>query len=96
MAVWLLKTHGGAAMGSLIVFGWLIPSHLQIGWKKRQNRLPGSLITAAYLLLALSGYGLYYFGGETLRSLTVWAHCIIGICFPALLAWHIWMGRKKV
>ncbi|MDQ2735411.1 MAG: hypothetical protein M3Y55_10570 [Pseudomonadota bacterium] len=48
------------------------------------------------LALAGTGYGLYYFGGETLRRGTEWLHWGVDFALPVLLAWHVRRGRRAI
>ena len=95
LATGLMKSHGAAAMASLIVLGWLIPTHIQLGWHHKKNRVTGAIIVGIISMLVASGYGLYYFGDESLRDICIWVHCLLGLLFPIALVWHIWKGRKK-
>ncbi|HET9379083.1 MAG TPA: hypothetical protein VFO40_29190 [Chthoniobacterales bacterium] len=63
----MLKLHGAAAMGALILLGGLI-NHVRKGWKARKNRGSGIMLLLVVLFLVVTGYGLYYAGDEQLRS----------------------------
>ncbi len=89
-----LKIHGAAAMFTLIILGTLIPIHMKKGWKAKRNRRNGVFLISVNLLLILTGYSLYYAGGERLRSVSYWMHIVIGVLFPAILVRHIIEGRK--
>ena len=91
---WLLKLHGAAAMVSLLVLGTLIPLHLKRGWHARRNRGSGGGMVALCVLLIVTGYALYYVGGDQLRELASTAHLVLGFGFPAALIWHIVRGRR--
>jgi hypothetical protein len=92
-APWVLRAHGAAAMLVLLVFGAMIPLHLRRGWRARANRRSGAIIAASCALLVLSGYALYYAGGEELRRVAVLAHDVLGCAIPLILFWHVWRGR---
>ncbi|HUJ10998.1 MAG TPA: hypothetical protein VL171_13320 [Verrucomicrobiae bacterium] len=92
---WLIKFHGAAAMASLVVLGALLPTHMQRAWGQRRNRLTALVMVSLCLSLVASGYGLYYFGGEELRTATNAFHCIAGCALPAVLTWHIAIGRRR-
>jgi hypothetical protein len=94
MEPWLLKVHGAAAMGFLIVLGTLLPGHIRFAWHARRNRPNGIMLIMFVAFLVLTGYGLYYFGNEQLRSWTNWSHLIVGLTFPGILVLHIWSGRR--
>ena len=88
----LMKIHGGAAMVALIVLGALT-AHIRRGWKADKNRLSGALLIAVNAFLIVTGYGLYYAGGETLREwLSRW-HAWIGLGSGVLLPAHVIAGR---
>src|SRR6516165_12761889 len=50
---------------------------------------------APFGILSVTGYGLYYAGGESLRAWTSWIHLAVGLALPLLLILHIWLGKRK-
>lgn len=76
---WVMAVHGAAAMVALVSIGWVIPTHVFPGWKAKKNRVGGILIATTCLVLGVTGYGLYYFGGETSRDATSWVHRVLEI-----------------
>jgi hypothetical protein len=78
----------------LILLGTLLPIHIRRGWNIKKNRLTGAVFVALNGVLILSGYALYYFGGEATRSLISAVHWVPGVASPAVLAWHVWQGRR--
>lgn len=98
-AVWrdfkplLMKTHGFAAMGFVLLLGTLLPGHVRRAWHARKNRNNGMFFLAAVGLLTLSGYLLYYLGDESWRNATSFFHLWLGLATPALLYWHVRQGR---
>jgi hypothetical protein len=91
---WLMKIHGAAAMVALVVLGALIPLHIRRGWRVGVNRFTGMVMIGTMGLLALTGYGLYYAGGEKLRDIVVLIHEVVGIGLPLAIVWHIVRGRN--
>jgi hypothetical protein len=88
----LMKTHGGAAMIALLVIGALAP-HVKRAWKADRNRLSGAVLLGVNAFLIITGYGLYYAGGEQLRAwLSRW-HAWIGLAVGLLLPAHVIAGR---
>ena len=88
----LMKIHGAAAMLALLILGALT-AHIRRGWKANANRLSGALLVAVNVFLIVTGYGLYYAGGEALREwLSRW-HAWIGLVSGVLLPAHIVAGR---
>lgn len=90
----LMKAHGFAAVGFMLLLGTLLPVHVRHSWHARRNRPNGAFFLAAIGLLTLSGYALYYLGDETMRALCSKVHFWLGAAAPLLLIWHIWCGRR--
>ena len=90
---WWLRLHGAAAMLALLVVGSLLPIHVRRGWHQGRNLPLGMALSAIVLLLVLSGYALYYLGGEEARPWISVFHWAIGVASPLALVWHIARGR---
>ena len=67
-----MKIHGAASMAILVLVGMLLTGHVRFAWRARRNRGNGSLFLGAFGILTITGYGLYYAGGESLRAWTSW------------------------
>ncbi len=91
---WLLKIHGGAAMAALMLFGVMVPIHMQPGWQQDRNRKTAVFMVTVCLSMIASGYGLYYCGSEELRPWISGFHIASGCAFPLVLIWHIFVGRR--
>ena len=91
---WCMKVHGACAMGLLFVLGSMLDGHILENWGARRNRRSGAWMTAVLASLAVTGYGLYYFGGEGLRRATEWAHWLAGLLAAPLIVWHVLDGRR--
>ncbi len=91
----MLMIHGGTAMLTLVLLGALIPIHVFRAWRSRQNRLTGTLMAITNFLLIATSFGLYYAGSDILRPWISDLHIAIGLVLPALLALHIWTGRRR-
>jgi len=92
---WLLRLHGAAAMATLVILGTMIPLHLRRSWRARRNRRTGVVITSVCVLLIVSGYFLYYAGGDTMRRAAVYGHDVLGLALPVIVIWHIFRGRRS-
>ena len=89
----MMKIHGAAAMGILLVVGALVSAHIRRGWALKRNRLSGVIITAVFALLMVSGWILYYVGGEQVRNVTSVLHWVVGLALPLIIVLHILMWR---
>lgn len=92
--VWSLRLHGFAAMLGLVFFGSLLSSHIRVAWAVNRNRLLGATLAGLTIVLALSGYGLYYLGGEMSRTMASWLHLVFGSTLPFMLWLHVVRGRR--
>jgi len=91
---WAMKIHGAAAMAILVLIGMLLTAHVRFAWRAGRNRANGSLFLTAFAVLAGTGSGLYYAGGERLRAWTSWIHLAVGLVLPTLLLIHIFLGKR--
>jgi hypothetical protein len=91
---WLMKTHGFAALGFVLLLGTLLPVHVRHSWHARRNRANGAFFLSAVGTLTFTGYLLYYLGNEKLRALCSNLHFWLGAAIPLLLIWHIWSGHR--
>ncbi|MGH7935868.1 MAG: DUF4405 domain-containing protein [Chthoniobacterales bacterium] len=90
---WILKAHGAAAMLTLVLIGTLLPMHVKFAWRAGRNLRTGLSLLSLFGFIVLTGYGLYYVGGERLRAWTSAAHLWVGLALPLIMALHIWRGK---
>jgi hypothetical protein len=81
-------------MAVLVLIGMLLSGHVRFAWRARRNRANGSVFLSVFAVLTVTGYGLYYAGGEMLRQWTSWIHLVVGLALPILLLIHIFLGRR--
>jgi len=94
LKTWAMKIHGAAAMAVLVLIGMLLTGHIRFAWRARRNRANGSIFVTVLALLVITGYGLYYAGGERLRAWTSWIHLAVGLALPIFLLFHISLGKR--
>ncbi len=93
--VWLIAAHGLAAMLFLLLLGAVAVLHVRESWRRKRNRLSGSVIATAMALLVLTAFGLYYLGSDLLREYASKVHLLVGVFVPALLAVHVVAGARS-
>lgn len=76
-------------MFGLAMLGSIWTTHLMPAWHRGSHRLSGGTLFGLWLLLALSGYGLYYLADEGQRGLTSGLHIALGVALPLGLVIHI-------
>jgi hypothetical protein len=95
LAATSMKIHGGAAMLLLVLAGVVVALHVPGAWRERKNRVSGLVMATALVGLAVTGYLLYYAGGETARALASVAHWLPGLALPIAGGWHAAAGRRS-
>jgi hypothetical protein len=85
---WALKAHGAFAFATLWLMGLLWTAHLVNGWSSGRRRWSGALLFGLALALILTGYLLYYAGGDELREAVAKLHWIAGLGAPAAFGLH--------
>lgn len=90
-----MKVHGAVAMIALLVIGSLVQWHAWRAWQIGRNRLTGSLMAVAIVVLIVSGWALYYLSSETARPVISLVHWIVGFAGIPALVWHVVSGRRR-
>jgi hypothetical protein len=91
----LLKIHGASAMLVLVSFGYLLATHVHAAWRTHRQRGSGLPLVAIFVLMAASGWCLYYIADVTWRARIAWLHLGTGLSLPILLATHIITGHHS-
>jgi hypothetical protein len=95
LATTSMKIHGGAAMLLLVLAGVVVALHVPGAWRERKNRASGLVMAAASISLAVTGYLLYYTGGETARAFASVGHWLPGLALPIVGIWHVLLARRR-
>ena len=88
-----LKIHGAAGFAFLLILGALLQQHVPAGWKENRQRPSGILLIAGSAFLILTGWGLYYVGGDTFRHALSISHSWLGVLLPLAIVLHVWVRR---
>jgi hypothetical protein len=91
---WTLRVHGAAAMAALVAAGSVLAVHVPTAWTLRQNRASGLGMLALLVLLAVTGWLLYYAAGESIRAWSGYIHMVAGAAGPLALQWHLVYRRR--
>jgi hypothetical protein len=85
---WWLMAHGGVAVLTIFLFGWMWSRHVVTGWNLHWRRRSGGTLAGTAIFLTLSGYALYYIGDPDWLDWTAIAHWGVGIAALALFFIH--------
>jgi len=87
-----MEIHGATMLVYVAMLGTLW-THVRRGFALKANRLSGSFVIATNVILALSGWVLYYLTDDGVRRGSSTIHWVIGIAVLPLLIAHILLGR---
>ena len=85
---WWLRAHGAFAFASLWLLGFLSVAHVGGRWAWRRQRRSGLVLLAIYVWLVLTGYLLYYAGGDAFRAAVSLGHWTVGLAALIFLLLH--------
>lgn len=94
LETWWLRLHGAFAFGVIWTLGLLSANHLLNGWASRRRRGSGTTLLAVAALLSLSGYLLYYAGGDLVRPAVAVLHWSVGLAAPLAFVWHRYLSTR--
>jgi heme A synthase len=80
--------HTTASFLILFIVGALFPIHMRAGIRAKKNLRSGLTLVACFLVLSMTGIGLFYFGGEQLLIGTAFLHMLAGGLLLLLFALH--------
>ena len=88
----LIVFHGCLFPLQCGLFGYLVRAHFKPGWELGANRVSGLAMDFVFVMMILSGVGLYYVGEG--RETVVWVHRISGASVPVFLGLHWYFGHQ--
>jgi len=91
----LLTAHGILAILSMSLFGWMSERHMLRGWRLGRRRLSGGALIAAAVLLALSGFGLFFLTSDRAQHTAALTHDVLGLGITVLALEHWVWGRRR-
>lgn len=85
---WWLRAHGAFAFASLWLLGFLSVAHVGGRWAWRRQRRSGLVLLGIYVWLVVTGYLLYYAGGDQFRAAASLGHWSVGLVALIFLLLH--------
>ena len=89
-----LKVHGATAFATLFALGAMSARHVRVGWDLKRNRVTGSIVITAFLLVIATGYALYYLVNDDTHGPVAVLHWALGLALAPTLLAHIVVGRR--
>ena len=84
----LRAVHGAVVMAVLVAVGSVLAAHVRAGWDTGLRRRSAFFTVAAVLVLAGTGWGLYYLSHEQARNWVGWIHAGAGLGLAPLFWIH--------
>lgn len=85
---WWRAAHGLFGFAAVWTFGLLWGRHVVEAWASGRHRRSGGLLVGVLILMSLSGYLLYYLGGDQMIANVSLIHWGLGIALPFLFWLH--------
>lgn len=86
--------HATACFVLLMLVGALWPLHMRSGWRRRQQRVSGTLLGTLLMLLAASAVGVYYLGEDLPARIVALLHLALGLVAAVPFGWHWWHCQR--
>jgi hypothetical protein len=85
----LLRIHGWIAVVGVFLLGWVTARHVSDRWPQMIKRVSGLSMASVAVLLALTGYGLYY-TTDRIHDAAAVVHEVVGgaAILTALIHWR--------
>ena len=90
----MLLLHGILAILSMYLFGWISARHILRWWSGGLRRLSGGTLTAALVVLVVSGFALFFLVDDQLQHSAALIHDVLGLAVTVFAIQH-WFFRKR-
>ena len=94
LEAWWLRLHGAAAFAALWLGGLVWAMHIRMGLARPRRRISGIVLIALFVVLAASGYLLYYAGDDALRDAVRLLHWLVGVVLIVPFLFHSLCARS--
>ena len=91
----LLLLHGLVAVPALYLFGWMTARHATLKWKLQLRRASGLTFAASLLLVAVSGFALFFLTQDLAQRVAVVTHEVGGALSTIPILEHWFIGRPR-
>ena len=92
---WWLRLHGAAAFVALWLGGLVWIVHVRHALSRPKRRVSGIALIAMFVVLAMSGYLLYYASDDATRDVVRLVHWLVGVTLIAPFLLHSLRARAQ-
>lgn len=90
----LLLTHGVLSIVTAYLFGWIMARHAAEAWTLHKRRISGSLLTSLLVILAISGFALFFLSDDAWQLRSTQVHEVLGL-LVTLFAIEHWRVMRQ-
>ncbi len=90
----ILLLHGVIAILSMSLLGWITAKHVMRWWPAGLRRLSGATLSAFVVLLAVSGFGLFFLSEDRSQHVAAVSHDVLGLGLTVFAIQH-WFFAKR-
>lgn len=94
LEAWWLRLHGAGAFVALWLGGVVWAVHVRHGLSRPKRRRSGIVLIAMFVVLAASGYLLYYVSEDALRDAVRLLHWLVGLSLVVPFLIHSLRARR--
>ena len=91
----LLMLHGIAAIAGLYLLGWVTARHVARWWPARLRRASGITLSAFLMLLAVSGFALFFVSEDRAQHALALCHDVLGVAVTVFGIQHWFFARRR-
>jgi hypothetical protein len=84
----LLLIHGVLSLFTTYLFGWIMARHAADAWVMHKRRISGSLLTTLLVILAVSGFALFFLSDDAWQTRSAQVHEVIGLVVTLFAVEH--------
>jgi hypothetical protein len=91
----LLLMHGILAVLSMYLLGWISARHVRRWWTARLRRVSGGILAAAFTVLGVSGFALFFVSDDAWQHVAAAAHDVLGVAVTVFAIQHWFFARRR-
>jgi FtsH-binding integral membrane protein len=84
----VLLIHGILSVATAYLFGWIMARHATEAWTLHKRRISGSLLTTLLVVLAISGFALFFLSDDAWQARSAQVHEVLGLLVTLFAVEH--------
>lgn len=91
----VLLIHGVVAIIAMYLLGWVTARHVLRWWPGGLRRLSGAVLAAFLLLLAISGFALFFLSDDRGQRVAALSHDVLGVTVTVCGIQHWFFASRR-